>query len=737
MIERGVCVALTLLITSAAAQHFRNDACGRVSNTGTLRLRTVGAEFRNDAPTAQVANDGTIEMAAVANLFTGSRPLGATPQSRIGGTVLWSAVADDQRVQARWYTNLSLAGGRKTISDSVFVGATYAIASGMGIRSYEGTFYYDGTQQQNIVPEKGDNAYRNLVFLAGAQGQPKLLRTDTATIRGFFLNHASNIGGASVNSGGVLDLHSESRSEAPFAVVDSRSAILVTGPTARLRIANASQLNIDGSGHLVVTSTWRPAALTIDSGSTLRISATGTPGRFSLLGTAAMDIIGTYMNTAPSLLNATYECGTTVRYRGTFANQILQATAADLNHRYGMLETSGGNKRANGDVHVGCGIWINTGLTPHSILMGNYTLSVHHSDTALTPIRYDSALADCQSGSEVIGRFRHEGLRSALAYGQVLTFNNRFTTITFNDTAGMPQDVMLSVLPMTAPNSFNAATDVQRKITVDYSSRAGQPSWSATLRAAFRVEESRGLSGLARLNGLRTYNAPRTVTPNRIGRNYIRQLDTTCAFLWVEARNITPTGADGLLDESDLLLRAAPARVITARDGRWSNPRTWLDESEPLPYDTAIVLHNVWVGFVRPVANGWDGYAVPERYPHALAARVVVDHSNRDAALIFGADSTVPTADGLFIIGGASDYLATTVGRGGLLEVVGCDTLRSPRENLSRSDFERYARSTTAAEPKEHGVVIFASEPRPTVRVNTLRNTGWIQNAGRLQIGDE
>lgn len=737
MIQRGVFIALALLITSAAAQHFRNDTCGRVTNTGTIRLRTAGAEFRNDAPIAQVTNDGTIEMAALGNLFTGSRPLGATPESRIGGTVLWSATPDDQRVQARWYTNLSLAGGRKTISDSVFVGATYAIASGTGTRTYEGTFYYDGTQQQTIVPEHGDNAYRNLVLLAGAQGQPKLLRGDTATVRGFFLNHASNIGGASVNSGGVLDLRADGRSESPFAVVGSGSAILVTVPTARLRIANASQLNVDGAGHLVVSSTWQPAALTIDSGSTLRISATGTPGRFSLLVTAAMDVVGTYLNTAPSLVNATYECGTTVRYRGSYANQILQATAAEPNHRYGILETSGGNKRANGDVHVGCGLLVNTGSTPHTISMGDYTLTVHHADTALTPIRYDSALGDCQSGSEVVGRFRHEGLKGALAYGQVLTLNNRFTTIAFTDTTGMPLAVTLSVFPMTAPNSFNAATDVQRKITIGHGSSSGQPAWSATLRAAFRLEESRGLSGLARLSGLRTYNAPRFAPPNRIGRNYTRQLDTTCAFLWVEARGITPAGTDGLLDGSDLLLRAAPARVVTARDGRWSNPRTWLDESEPLPYDTAVVLHNVWVGFVRPLANGWDGYAVPERYPQALAARVIIDHSNSDAALIFGADSTVPSPDGLFIIGGASDYLATTVGRGGELDIIGCDTLRSPRVNLTRTDFDRFARTTTAAEPKERGLVIFASEPRTTVRVNTLRNTGWIQNAGRLQIGDE
>lgn len=150
-----------------------------------------------------------------------------------------------------------------------------------------------------------------------------------------------------------------------------------------------------------------------------------------------------------------------------------------------------------------------------------------------------------------------------------------------------------------------------------------------------------------------------------------------------------------------------------------------------------MIHHNVWVGFVRPAANGWDDYRTPERYPLALASRIIIDHSSHDAALIFGADSTAPLTNGLFVIGGASEYLATTLGRNGELIITGCDTQQIPRTNLSAPDFERFARHTTAAEPKERGLVIFASNPQPTVRVNTLRNTGWIQNAGRLQVGDE
>ncbi len=730
---------LTVLVcvVAASAQNVVNEACGRINNTGTIRLKTANAVFQNEAPVAQVINDGVIEMAALGNRFAGTRALGATQASRIGGTVLWSAQQDAQRVHLGWYTNLHLSGGTKLVTDSVFVGAEYQIASGTGTRTYEGTFFYDGDQQQRVLPEHGTNAYLNLVLLNGASGQGKFLTNDTATVRGFFLNHASNIGGFSINSAGVLDLRGRSRSESAMAIIGNGSAILVVHPAAWLQIANNSRLTIDNSGHLLVASTFQPAALVIDSGSIVRINSTGTAGRFSLLGTAAMDVAGTYLNTAPSLLNAIYECGTTVRYISNADGQTIQATASEPDHRYGKLETRGGDKVANGDVHVGCGLVINTGTTPHRIRMGDYALTVHHSDSALTPIAYDSQFADCQSGSEVVGLFRHQGLHSRIVGSQPLVFNNRFTTLSFTDTTGMPSSITLSVLPATSPNNYDAATDVQRKITVGYGPSNGVPAWVARVRAAFRVDETRQLSGLASIRGLRTYNSPRTTAPNRIGSGYSRNLDTNCQYLWVEANSITPTGSNGLLDGSDLLLRAAPSRVISVRDGRWSNPQTWIDQSEPLPYDTAVVLHNVWVGFTRPAANGWDGYSIPEAYPLAMAARVIVDHSQNGAALIFGTDSTAPASGGLFIIGGATDYLASTIGRNGELDITGCDTTTAPRENLSASDFEQFALRTTASQPKERGLVIFASEPRPTVRVNTLRNTGWIQNAGRLQIGDE
>jgi len=722
---------------AASAQNVVNDACGRINNTGTIRLRTANAVFQNEAPISQVTNAGTIEMAAIGNRFTGSVALGSTQSRRIGGIVLWSATDNAQRVQSRWYTNLHLSGGSKAVSDSVFVGAEYRIAPLTGIRTYEGTFYYDGMQQQRVVPEKGGNAYQNLVLLNGASGQGKLLSTDTATVRGFFINHASNAGGFSVNSAGVLDLRGRSETAAPMAVVGTGSAVLLQVPTAWLRVTNSSRLTADNSGHVLVSSTQQPAAIVIDSGSIFRINASGTAGRFSLLGTAAMDVVGTYLNTAPSLLNATYECGTTVRYLSSVDGQTLQATAAEPDHRYGKLETQGGSKVANGDVHVGCGLVVNTGPTPHAIRMEDYTLTIHHSDSSLTPIAYDTQLSDCQSSSEVIGRLRHEGLHSTTVGTQPLVFNNRFTTLVFSDTSGMPSSITLSVLPSTAPNSYNAPTDVRRKITIGYGTSSGPAAWVARVRAAFRLDEARQLSGLASIRGLRTYNAPRSSLPNRIGTAYTRSLDTNCQFLWIEARSIASSGANGLLDGSDLLLRAAPSRVISVRDGRWSNPQTWMDQSEPLPYDTALVLHNVWVGFTRPAANGWDGYSVPEAYPLAMAARVIVDHSTSTAALIFGTDSTAPATGGLFIIGGANDYLSSTIGRNGELVITGCDTTATPRENLSAGDFEQFAIRTTSAQPKERGLVIFASEPRPTVRVNTLRNTGWIQNAGRLQVGDE
>lgn len=728
---------------SAEAQNLNNAACGRINNgtNGTIRFRNNNGQFQNSAPVAQVNNAGTIDMTGTNNLFTGTLPLGSSPTNRIPGRVLWSSINPNQNVQNRWYVNLNVSGNTKNMRDSIFVGGAYNIANGTGIRTYNGTFFYDGTGNQVVIAEKNANSYNNLELQNSAVGSGKTLSNDTATVNGTFLNNANNLGGFNVQTAGVLNLRGTSNSNAPFGVNGSNSVVNLTNNSANLSLGNNSTFLADNGGRVNISSTNQPAALIVSTGSTFRLGNTATGGLFFLTGTANMNVLGTYVNQLPALTNAFYDCGTTVRYLATANGQTIQATASAEPNRYGKLETVGGNKTTNGDVHVKCGLGVNPGNGPiHQINTGTSTLFVYNGNPTLTPVTYDSALTDCQSGSEVLGNMRVE-VPTTIGTTNSLTFNNRFTSVRFSTATNPPANVTINSQPATNPNNYVAGSDVNRKITVSYASpTTGTANWNATIRGGFRPAEASGLTGLASLANLRTFNSPVSINPTMIGSNYQRFTTTGCQFFWLQADDINP---NNLTSGGDLLFRGGPGIVFSGRDGRWSNPATWTNGAEPLPFDTVVVRHNVWAGFTRPATNGWDGFTTAEAYPNAMAAQVRITNQGNSTtfpnpSLIFGLDNTAPVNSGLFIIGGANQYLSNTVGTNGILNLEDCDATGTPRNNLGATDFTSYATTTTSAQPKEKGLVIFGvvGNTQPNVRVNTLNNTGWIQNGSSLEIGD-
>lgn len=741
----GPVALLTLSSIGMDAQNLNNAACGRVNNSGTIRFRSNTGQFQNAAPVAQVNNtNGTIDMTGTNNLFTGTNPLGSSAVNRIPGRVLWSATTPAQNVQARWYVNLNLSGNTKNMRDSIFVGGLYNIAGGTGTRTYNGTFFYDGSTAQTVVAEDGNNSYNNLELQNGGAGNAKTLSSGIATVNGTFLNNANNPGGFSVQNSGVLNLRGTSTSNAPLTVTGTGSVLNLTNSAANLTIGNTSTFLADNGGRVNVSSVFAPAALIVQTGSTYRLGNTGTGGQFHLTGTANMNVFGSYLNQFPALTNAFYECGTTVRYLATANGQTLQATAAAEPNRYGKLESSGGNKIANGDVHIKCGLAVNPNGGPiHQIAMGGSVMFIYNGNPTLTPVSYDATLADCQAGSEVIGTMRVE-IPSTIGTSNALTFNNRFTTVRFTNAGNVPASFSINSQPNTAPNNYTLGSDINRKITVAYTNPlSGQPNWTSTIRAGFRPSEAANLTGLANLSNIRTWNDPAVGTPNMIGTNQQRFTQNGCEFYWLQADNISHTGTHTLGSGNDLLFRGGPGIIYTARDGRWSNPATWESGSEPFPFDTVIVRHNIWAGFTRPISNGWDGYSTPEAFPNAMAAQVRITNQGNTIqyptpALIFGLDNTAPANNGLFIIGGASQYTASTIGNNGLLNLEDCDANGTLRTNLASGDFTTYATTTNNTQPKEKGLIIFATPTsnQPVLRVNTLNNTGWLQNGASLEIGD-
>ncbi len=734
-------VALCIGFTEVRAQDCNNSACGKITNAGTIRFTKRDAQFRNAAPTSNVNNDlGTIEFRGTNSLFSGAIPLGSSAPRRIGGLVLWSSIEPNQNVQPRYYTNLGVSGLNKLIADSVFVSGSYTIANGTGRRAYTGLFCYDGTRIQAVSPEHDLNAYDRLELQNSLVGSAKTLVGDTATVRGRFLNNRNNLGGFDVRLGGVLNLLSTSVTNAPMSVRGDSSRIYVITNSSQLTVGDSSLLLAENGGRIDVNSSFQPAAFIIKPGSTFRIGTVGNGGQYHLFANTAMNVEGTYLNVFPALTNAYYECSSTVRYISSVNGQNLQASASNVPNRYGKLETIGADKLANGNVFIKCGLWVNPGTSPHTITMpANTALTIYNDNPELTSVRYDSAMTDCQTQSEVIGKMT-QIVPSDIA-DRSLVFNNRLTTLRFTEYTTVPSSFSVNSQPNTTPNNFNAQSDVRRKLTMSYSAPiSGSPKWIASIQAAFRENECTNLRTARILSAVRTFNDPSSAQPNKIGTAYNRFIDTSCVLHWISADNISFEGTNTLGSGNDFLLRSAPSTIYSVRPGRWSNPATWSDRTEPFPFDSVVIYHNVWAGFTRPVLNGWDGYSTAEAFPNSMAASVLIQGGDSNATLaglIFGLDSTAPRNNGMFRYGSIPSLASTLPGTGCLLDIRDCDASGSMAPTTS-ADFSQFAQFRTSAQTAVRGLVIYAvpGGTQPTVHVNSLQNAGWIQNGANLEIGD-
>ncbi len=739
----SVC-ALVVLVQSSAivqSQDCNNGVCGKISNAGTIRFTKKSAQFRNAGPTSNVNNDqGVIEFRGTTSAFSGAQPLGSSTASRIGGWVVWTATDSNQIVQPRYFTNLGVSGLNKFIGDSCFVAGAYRVDAGTGRRLYNGLFCYDGTRQQSIVAEHGLNSYDKLELQNALSANTKTLSADTATVRGLFLNNKNNIGGLDVRTGGVLNLLSNGVSSALLSVHGDTSRILVNTNASQLILKDSSTMLADNGGRVDVNSTYQPAAFIIQEGSSFRINAGGNGGQYHLFANTAMNVEGYYVNIYPALTNAYYECSSTVRYISQINGQNLQASASPVANRYGKLETIGANKLANGNVYIKCGFWVNPGTRPHTVTIPkNNSLFVYNENYALTPVQYDTAATDCQTQSEVIGNFVQMVPSDISA--RSLTFNNRLTTLSFSDHTGVPQSFGINSQPNTDPNNFVAASDVKRKLTVSYTNpQSGSAQWKARIQAAFRESECSTLRASRLLGAVRTFNDPTSGSPNKIGVAYNRSVDSSCILHWVSAEEISHSGSNTLASGNDLLLRSAPSVIYSVRPGRWSNPATWSDRTEPFPFDSVVVYHNVWAGFTRPLSNGWDGYSTAEAFPNSMAASVVIDggdSASATAALIFGLDSTAANNNGLFRYGNIPSLSSTAPGTGAQLEIRDCGA-RGSLEAVQSTNFTQFALFRTSVQPAVRGLLIYQvpGALQPTVHINTLENAGWIQNGATLEVGD-
>lgn len=625
-------LVLLAAISSLHAQHLENNVNGVVRNTGVIRFLSDTGAFRNAAPYAALSN-GTLEFLGTLNVFTdlagnprGATAFGATRTWRVPGLVRYARNgAVDQRLQARYYTDLALdSTSVKRIPDSVFVGNIYEL-NNSGPRRYVGTFYYDGVLPQRITQENGltsvGNRYNNLTLLFSTKRVQDL---DEVRMDSVFINDAAS----SVDINGSMYWGTRAQTSAVLRI-DS-AGLLVSG-------SGVSRIGADidvRSGLLTVSD--RSDSLILEQSATLRIQASAS-ARLGVGEQAQVIVRGDFINTYAPLTNMQFHPSSLIAFDAVQPQQLQATVAASA---YGNMKTSSSRKTARGD------IWLERSLTVHDsdVVMVPHTLSMKRDQ------------ASYRNDAELIGALRRDlvGFDTSVTY----VYNNVHTSMKFERA---PSVLTMDVRPLTSPNAYNPLTDVQRKITVSY-----QGAMVATVSAAYKASDiptTWGPNASERL--MKLYNAygpplPRAfkLAPTAPPTYVRRAAGVGSLFGFVQVSGIADTGPDNLRLDSgnDLLLRATRDTMRAIASGRWSNPFTWDEAREPEPIDRVIIDgFTVHAGFVRDN----DKYAVNEAYADSMARSILIGRRTNTSLLIgstgsFSSFSLVPEA---------ASYL--TVQRGG------------------------------------------------------------------------
>jgi|DewCreStandDraft_4_1066084.scaffolds.fasta_scaffold00054_213 hypothetical protein len=605
----------------AFAQNFQNNGSGAYNATCAAVLKIKNAS----------------------GAFTGTNQLGTTAANYIQGTVAYTSSTSGQIVQGLYYQNLLLENNTKTIQDGVHILGTvactptgystsfagYYIVASTGDRTYNGTFYYDGTGAQTIFGESGSggtNGYNNLNLDNG-------IKTVAA--------------GTEVEVDEVLT----TAADAPLSILGD--LVLGSGPTSTLdgtvTINNSGASLTTGSGAVNfnddVTVTLGDfvmpsgsGTVTIGAGSDFTL-ANDANAKLSLADGTNLIITGTFSNGyTTDYSNAVFACNSTVTYNGTQNPQLIEGTSSA---GYGNLVLSSGAKKGKNHINI---------CKNFSLTGGNLTMHDGSSDYLFTMLDADGTVTygGGTGNEEVIGRFKRV-VESGFGSGTYV-LNNKFTTV--NITSGTyPGYIQFLVRPSVNPAQYDANKDVNRKITWETDASA---NFVSTIKVGYLYSE--GPSG-------GTWPSPYTqdkirfyesnagglektgtgFTPVRVAASGSNLGSVELAGINWTATTTLPNNIDKIASTNDILLRTGPTTFYTVNSGRWTNPNTWDEGTWPSEDDDAEIRHLVYAGIAGPFAGtGASGNTTPEsdvsRYgtTGAAANNVTIAAGYANASLIVG-----------------------------------------------------------------------------------------------------
>ncbi len=727
-------VLIALFAYEASAQDFTNNIGGTYTAcaTGKIVMRLAGAN------------------GITTGIFTGTAPMGLVT-SRIPGIVDWGAGAAGQVVQNRYYTDLTVSGGAKTLADA-YISGVYTIAVGAGNRTYgTGTIHYDGTTlTQDITSESGasagTNRYYNLVF----EGSGTKIVQAASTVFADNSLQTLPVGGSAVATtvNGILEIGKSATATAStingaFSVSGATAAFKngnsATGFVSTFDIAAGGTVSVDANGDatLNAASTVTLGNLNLVAGGTAKLIVAnggsltlandlGGLAKIDIAGGKEMTVTGSYTNLFCAATNATYNVSSIVHYNGALAQAVATTVATNP---YGNLWTDGGDKTLSACAFP-AGVYVagDLSLAGGNLYLGNAataaasTSTLYISDITKKVIYNDpsvlhGALLSADGPTEVVGAMRLLG-GAGFATGTPYRFNNHGMLATFTGgtfAAGNYFEVLS--LPGTAPRNYDPTKDLNRKISLRYS--AAPMAFTATVQAGYKVSDRAWAENPYYENEFRFWES-RDV-PNlaiekiATGFAYTRVIAGTIHT--VSLPGITETAADidaapignadaGFLSTNDLILRAGPTIFYSIRDGRWSNPATWDEGAQPGANDDAVVRHTVHAGYPR-LSDAM--YALPEQHPLTLVKNITINDV-AGSSLLWGGGAG---------IGDVSIFNLTATGSITNNSKIGGTMAPSGGNDVTSTAF--------------NGMSIFTLS---TMRTNNLFNNGLMNNCGTVEIGD-
>lgn len=710
----ALAAGIVLFSFTATAQDLVNSK--KVNNVagGVIKFNNDNGKFtNNNANTAQITNAGTIQMLGTDNQFDGTTPL-ATAAARVPGLVSYADNAvGNQNIFPGYYTDLDMADNatKQFGAGQVFISGNYTTAGGDRVYGTS-LITYDGSgPTQAIAAENLTNGggYNNVDFTNAGL---KTLSTGIALVNGTTDIDASAIGGVSIDGPATLTATGNLTQDAG---------------SGDLSILNTGTVNANGPVNaLGATVAVTNGTLSLGNGSIA--SATTVTGAVNLVGASAIlaanglstfNIDGTFTNTDATRTNMTFAANSTIDYQDGASNIVTTAST----NPYGAFIIS----KSTGPINA-----INNGGTENDLNIATSFAMSGGSGNNLDMLNSTGGMVNLTSGTagnvtytaneEVVGEFRRT---HTAVTGVDYKFNNDASIVNFTTAPAGGNYFAMIVNPDGTTAQYDNTRDIKRDINLDYD----YTTWVADITAGYQqsdVDEDNLWDGSYNETQIRFREGDATNDEKvSTGNTYTRVASGAGSLGSVNLPGFKPTLAavDGLADDeflanNDLILRAGPAIWYSVNPGRWSNPATWDEGTEPPTDAEVVVRHNVWAGFERD----YDNWVTPEATPGAMATKITIQEPNATfptPTLMIGEDATYPGA-----------FATSTVPVAGIT-----DPGRIIVENVTAPNFlADYINEETGATVNYiDGLVVFGGAE--LTASESLINDGCVNVGGTLGIG--